>query len=193
MYRCATVSQPEYDQLRQIDDVVRLGHVQHIEPTTIVLDGGSINSSPSALYIDCTADGAPQRPAKPVFDGDRLTLQAVRGCQQVFSAAFIAHVELAYDTDGVKNELCTPIPHPDRDLDWMRLTHSDLCNFARWLADPDLTDWLSSARLNLLAGLLPPLSHKPRVRERVVSMFQSKLNSASDKLEKLLGDHRADG
>lgn len=50
--------------------------------------------------------------------------------------------------------------------------HSDLGNFQRWLNDPDLTDWLSSARLNLLADLLPPLSHKPRVRERVVSMFQ---------------------
>lgn len=143
-----------------------MGHVQRIEPTTIVLDGGSVPATPTALYIDCTADGAPQRPAKPVFDADHLTLQAVRGCQQVFSAAFIAHVEFAYEDDAVKNELCTPIPHPDCDLDWMRLMHSDLGNFQRWLNDPDLTDWLSSARLNLLADLLPPLSHKPRVRER---------------------------
>jgi hypothetical protein len=185
MYRCATVSQPEYDQLRRIQDIVRMGHVQRIEPTTIQLDEGSIKSAPSALYIDCTADGAPQCSATPVFDGDQMTLQAVRGCQQVFSAAFIAHVEFAYDNDAVKNELCTPIPHPDRDVDWMRLTHSDLRNFARWLDDPDLTDWLGSARLNLLAELLPPLSHKPRVRDRVVSMFQTKLNTSSDKLEKL--------
>jgi hypothetical protein len=186
MYRCATVSHPELEQLRRIDNVVRMGHVQRIEPTAIVLDGGSVPSSPSALYIDCAADGAPQRPAVPVFDGDHMTLQAVRGCQQVFSAAFIAHVEFAYDGDTLKNELCKPIPHPDRDLDWMRLTHSDLCNQNRWLDDEDLTDWLSSARLNLLAELLPPLSHKPRVRERVVSMFQRKLNTASEQLEALM-------
>lgn len=188
MYRCATVSEQEFEQLRRIEDVVRMGHVQHIEPTAIVLDEGSITSSPSALYIDCTADGAPERPAVPVFDGDRMTLQAVRGCQQVFSAAFIAHVEFAYQGDALKNELCPPIPHPDRDVDWLRLTHSDLRNFARWLDDPDLTDWLSSARLNLLAELLPPLSHKPRLRDRVVSMFQKKLNTASEQLEKLLSD-----
>lgn len=193
MYRCATVSQPEFDQLRRIEDVVRMGHVQRIDSTEIVFDGGSVPCSASALYVDCTADGAPQRPAKPVFDGDHLTLQAVRGCQQVFSAAFTAHVELAYDGDEVKNELCTPIPHPDSDLDWMRLTHSDLRNFQRWLDDVELTDWLSSARLNLLADLLPPLSHKPRVRDRVVSMFRSKLNIASEQLEKLLSDHGHDG
>ncbi len=186
MYRCATVSHPELDQLRRIGDVVRIGHVQRIDPTSIVLDDGSIPSSPSALYIDCTADGAPQRPGVPVFDGDSLTLQAVRGCQQVFSAALIAHVEFAYDTDAVKNELCTPIPHPDSDLDWLRLTHCDLRNQQRWLEDPDLTDWLASARLNVLADLLPPLSHKPRVRERVVSMFHKQLNTAGAQLEALL-------
>ncbi|OOK64367.1 hypothetical protein BZL29_8220 [Mycobacterium kansasii] len=46
--------------------------------------------------------------------------------------------------------------------------------------------------MNLLAELLPPLSHKPRVRERVVSMFQSRLNAASERLEKLLSDHGGD-
>ncbi|MBW0016869.1 MAG: NAD(P)-binding protein [Mycobacterium sp.] len=186
MYRCATVSHAELEQLRRIEDIVRMGHVQRIEPATIVLDAGSIPSARSAIYIDCTADGAPQRSATPIFDANHLTLQAVRGCQQVFSAAFIAHVEVAYAADAVKNELCEPIPHPDSDLDWMRLTHSDLRNFQRWLDDADLTDWLSSARLNLLAELLPPLSHKPRVRDRVVSMFRSRLNTASEQLEVLM-------
>ncbi|OPE49820.1 hypothetical protein BST27_07755 [Mycobacterium intermedium] len=185
MYRCATVSHPELEQLRRIRDIVRMGHVKSVEPNEILLDYGSVPSSPSALFIDCTADGAPQKPAKPVFEGDHITLQAVRGCQQVFSAAFTAHVEFAYDDDAVKNELCTPIPHPDSDLDWMRLTHSDLSNFSRWLDDEELFDWLSSARLNLLADLLPPLADKPRVRQRVVSMFQKGLNTAIEQLEAL--------
>lgn len=185
MYRCATVSNLELQQLRRIRNVVRKGHVRRIEPTAIVLDDGSVPALPSALHIDCTADGAPQRPAKQVFNGDFITLQAIRGCQQVFSAAFIAHVECSYAGDVLKNELCEPIPHPDSDLDWMRLTHADLRNFRRWLEDTDLTDWLSSARLNLLADLLPPLSHKPRVRERVVSMFQKRLTIAIDQLDAL--------
>ncbi len=65
-----------------------------------------------------------------------------------------------------------------------------LCTFRsrqlqRWLNDPDLTDWLSSARLNLLADLLPPLSHKVP-GERVVPMFQKRLGTAGDQLAKLL-------
>jgi hypothetical protein len=180
------VSRPELDQLRRAGDVVRMGYVQRIEPDTIVLDGGSVLSTPSSLYIDCTADGLPRRPAMPVFDTDRITLQSMRGCQQVFSAAFIAHVESAYDDDAVKNELCSAIPHPDSDLDWLRMTHGDLRNQQRWLQDADLTDWLSSARLNLLADLLPPLSDKPRIRERVVAMFRSRLTTAGEQLEALL-------
>lgn len=191
MYRCAIVSHAELFQLRRINNVVRMGHVQSVEPTEIVLDDGSIPSLLSALYIDCTADGAPQRPAKPIFGTGRMTLQAVRGCQQVFSAAFIAHVELAYDNDVLKNDLCMPIPHPDSDLDWLRLTQSDLQNYQRWLDDAELTDWLSSTRLNLLAELFPPLSHKPRVRERVVSMFQKKLNTAVEQLATLRSAHTA--
>jgi NAD(P)-binding Rossmann-like domain len=187
VYRCATVSRPELHQLRRIRDVVRMGHVQRIDPETIVLDGGSVPSAPSSLYIDCTADGLPRRPAVPVFDADRITLQSMRGCQQVFSAAFIAHVESAYDDDAVKNELCKPIPHPDSDVDWLRMTHGDIRNQQRWLQDADLTDWLSSARLNLLADLLPPLSDKPRVRERIVAMFRSGLTTAGEQLEALLG------
>lgn len=191
MYRCATVSHTELKHLRRVHDIVRMGHVQRIEPSTIVLDDGSIPVSPTALYIDCTADGAPLRPATSVFNGDSITLQAVRGCQQVFSAAFTAHVEVAYDGDVVKNELCEPIPHPDCDLDWLRLTQSDLRNLRRWLDDEALTDWLSSARLNLLAELLPPLSDKPRVRERVVSMFQKNLGTAIEQLEALRCEHTA--
>jgi NAD(P)-binding Rossmann-like domain len=186
MYRCATVSQAELAQLRRIDDVIRMGHVNSIEPTEIVLDGGSIASLPSALYLDCTADGAPQRPGKPVFDGGSITLQSLRGCQQVFSAAFTAHVETSYDDDATKNELCAPVPHPDADLDWLRLTGSDLRNQQRWLAEPGLAEWLSSSRLNILADLLPPLSDKPRVRDRVVSMFSSKLVGACEQLDALM-------
>lgn len=45
MYRCATVSHLELEQLRRIRDIVRMGHVQRIEPTTI----------PSRLTDDCIA------------------------------------------------------------------------------------------------------------------------------------------
>jgi|SRR5882724_7016942 len=92
-------------QLRTIKNIVRLGHLQRIEHDRVVLDCGTIAATSSVLYIDCTADGLERRPPVAVFDGNRMTLQTVRGCQQVFSAAFIAHVEAAYCDDAVKNEL----------------------------------------------------------------------------------------
>jgi hypothetical protein len=61
MYRCATVSRAELDQLRRVDGVVRMGRVESVEPTAIVLDDGSIPSTPAALYIDCTVDGSALR------------------------------------------------------------------------------------------------------------------------------------
>ena len=62
-------------------------------PNKIVLEGGETATDASTLFVDCTADGAEKRPATAVFDADCITLQSVRGCQQVFSAAFIAHIE----------------------------------------------------------------------------------------------------
>ncbi len=190
MYRCATVTRAELGQLRRITDVVRMGRLRRIEPGTLVLDGGEVAVGGSALYVDCTADGAEKVPAKPVFDAGRITLQSVRGCQQVFSAALIAHVEAAYPDDSVKNLLCRPVEHPDTDLDWARNAVADYTNQLRWLDDPELTAWLAGARLDLfghlLGHLLAPATAKPRVRDRILSMTKTALSATADKLEQLL-------
>ncbi|MGO9381765.1 MAG: NAD(P)-binding protein [Mycobacterium sp.] len=196
MYRCATVTQTELEQLRRITDVVRRGHLLRIDADKMVLDGGAVAMDGGALYIDCTADGAEKRSATPIFDTGRITLQSVRGCQQVFSAALAAHVEAAYPDDTVKNQLCVPLPHPDTDLDWLRITLADFGNQLRWLDDPDLTAWLSAARLDFLGHLMgnspAPASAKPRVRDRILRMTKSALSATAAKLEQLMVDPMAD-
>ena len=71
MYRCAILSHAELDELRRIEDVVRMGHVQSLEPGRVTLDGGTLDIDGSALYIDCsrrrfrasrTGDGVQRRP-----------------------------------------------------------------------------------------------------------------------------------
>lgn len=148
MYRCATVTRAELDQLRRIGDVARSGRVKRIDETEIVLDGGTIPTGPNALHVDCSADGLATRPAVPIFAEEKLTLQSVRTCQQVFSAALIAHVETAYDDPDRKNELCTVVPHPDTDIDWLRTTIQNTLNNIAWRMDPDLTAWLTASRLD---------------------------------------------
>ena len=193
MYRCATVTYAELEQLRRITDVVRMGHVQRIDAGRLVLDGGDVTMDTSALYVDCTADGAEKLPATEVFDAGRIVLQSVRGCQQVFSAALIAHVEAAHaddPDDAEKNRLCRPVPHPDTDLDWVRNTLADYRNQLRWLDDPDLAAWLSAARLdvfsNLIGNRLATASAKPRVRDRIARMTKSALSATATKLDELL-------
>lgn len=199
MYRCATVTRLELEQLRRITDVVRLGHLLAIETgeagDRMVLDGGTVAVDGSSLYIDCTADGAEKRPATPIVGDGRVTLQSVRGCQQIFSAALIGHVEAAYGDDARRNELCVPLPHPDADVDWLRLALADYTNQLRWFDDPELMTWLSGARLDLfghlIGHLLPSASAKPRVRARILDIARSVFSATATKLDRLLAAEAA--
>lgn len=150
MWHCATVTRAELDQLRKIRAIIRSGHVQRIESQLIVLDQETVPTNTTTLHIDCTASGLARRPATPVFSGSQITLQSLRMCQQVFSAAFIGHIEAAYDEEQRKNELCTPVPHPDTPLDYLRTTLGNLLNGGRWARDTELQGWLRKARLDFL-------------------------------------------
>ena len=186
MYRCATVTQLELEQLRRIENIVRLGRVQRIDSEFIVLDEGTIPTDSSTLHVDCSADGLERRPAVPVFEGEKITLQSVRTCQQVFSAAFIGHVEAEYEDETTKNQICTPIPHPDSDVDWLKTTLADSLNQAHWLQDEGLQKWLLASRLDGFRGLLAALTNPdPGQQGAVQSMTKNMLPSIA-KLQELL-------
>ncbi len=178
MYRCSTITTSEREQLRRIRDIVRLGRVRSIGSDEIVLDDGTIPTTPDTFHVDCTADGLERRPAVPVFDGDRLTLQTVRHCQQVFSAAFIAHVESAYDDIEYQNTLCGVVPHPDAATDWIRTAYGNSLNSAHWNADPDLAAWLAAARLDGFSTTEPPT-------DELVAVMMGALDHAEPALAKL--------
>jgi hypothetical protein len=178
MYRCSTVTIAELDQLRSITNVVRMGRVQSVGTDEIVLDKGTIPTTPNTFHVDCTADGLERRPAVPVFNGDHLTLQTVRHCQQVFSAAFIAHVEAAYDNDEHKNTLCGVVPHPDAATDWIRTSYGHSINSGRWSADAELTEWLSNSRLDGFSSAETP-------SDALVAVLIGALDHAEPALAKL--------
>jgi hypothetical protein len=71
-------------------------------------------------------------------------------CQQVFSAAFTGHIEAVYDGEALKNELCTPVPHPDTRLDYLHTVLGNLLNGGRWAQDAELQAWLGQSRLDFL-------------------------------------------
>ncbi|KAK6591933.1 pyridine nucleotide-disulfide oxidoreductase [Botrytis cinerea] len=128
-----------------------------ITASEVTLEDGKFSSVPDTLYIDCSADGLKGLEPVPVFNDKHITLQAVRYCQQVFSAALIAHVEAVYDNDEKKNSLCNPIPHPSKSIDWLGTKLRDYENTLLWNAEPKMTTWLSQSRLNLYRYLQPSL------------------------------------
>jgi hypothetical protein len=189
MYRCATVSIAELQQLRRIENVVRMGHVRSIAATEIVLDNGTIGTSLATLHIDCTGDGLGRRPAVPVFEEDRITLQSVRTCQPAFSAAFIGHIETAYDDESTKNDLCAPIPHPDSDIDWLSTAMTNAINTARWNQDAELAAWLRGSRLDAYSQATPGANPSPE-RLAILGKVAEYAPRAAPNLERLLAEAR---
>ena len=173
MYRCATITESEFKELKGITRVIRKGHVLKIDASGLEMEQGSEVMPKGTVYINCTADGLAKRPIRPVFKDGAITLQTVRFCQQVFSAAFIARVELTSIEEAGKNDLCTVVPHPDTDLDYFRVTLGNLINSARWNADPDLAEWLAGARLDGFSevGRAPVIAAPEEEVMRIVEKF----------------------
>lgn len=148
MFRCATVTETELEALRSIHNIIRMGRVTALTGGKIELEHGTVAVENDSLFIDCAGDGLKRQPAVPVFQENSITLQSVRTCQQVFSAAFIGHVEASYEDEQQKNELCAVVPHPNSDIDWLRNRFADNVNTFRWNQDPKLMDWLRASRLD---------------------------------------------
>lgn len=148
MFHGATISELELEQLRRIPNIVRLGRVQNVGQDKVTLENGEIPTSPSHIHVDCSASAITNMEMKPIFQGDVITPQTVRSYQPVFSAAFIAHVEAAYETDEKKNEICGVVPLPNDDTDFVKFTAAFMKNQYVWSQDPDLRKWLFNNRLD---------------------------------------------
>jgi hypothetical protein len=148
MYRCAIVSDAELEQLRRVTNVVRKGHVKAIEADRIILDQGEMPTSPEHIHVHCSADGIPQLPEQPIFQGNRIKVQYVRMCQPTFSAAFLAHVEATLSNDEEKNALCRPVRIPNEPMDWLRIQLATAKNVMAWSKSPELKQWMYRARLD---------------------------------------------
>ena len=153
-YRCATVTQAELRELRRIDNIVRLGRVRVIEPTRIVLEQGSIATSPGVLHIDCSASAIPSLPEMQVFDGGKINLLMVSTCQPLFSAALIAYVESHLEDQTQMNAFCTMVPPPHLPTDWIRMWAVNLGNQLRWGEHEGLARWVRQSRLYFMTAVV---------------------------------------
>lgn len=153
MYRCATVDQRELAALRTIEQVVRLGHVRAIGTSEIVMAEGSIPTDARQVHVDCTADGLHVGAARPIFDGDTITLQQVRTCQPTYNAALVGFVEAVKGDDAEKNAICPPNPYPSRAVDWIPGTAVSQRSEIATMTDPEVGAWREASRLNAARGV----------------------------------------
>ena len=145
-YRCATVNREELALLRSVKNVVRAGRVVSIEEGQVLLEKGSFNVPKQTLFVDCTANGLSNRPIVPVFSAQKITLQSVSMCQQVYSASLIAHVETAFSDLGMQNKLCRVTPHPETIDDYLYAVGIGAMNNASW--GKHFPKWVRNARLS---------------------------------------------
>ena len=188
MYRGTMLSPGELDELRQIEDVVRLGHVRRIETDRILLEHGETQTGPDVVHVDATALGLRSAPSTPVFQAGRIVLQQVRHNSPPFNAALIGFVEARRDDDADKNRLCPPNPYASSVDDWSRMMSRTWKTERRWLGEPDVMGWISGSRLNLLRAL-PDHAAEPSVQV-ALQRFLTHVGAAIERLEQLDGSAR---
>jgi hypothetical protein len=186
VYHGAILSKPELAQLRRIQGIVRLGHVQAIDTDRMRLEKGSISLAPGTLMVDCSATGIPSVEVIPIWQGDRITPQWVRSFGTVFSAALIAHLEATMDDDAQKNALCTPIVPPTLATDWMRMLLVSMNNQHLWSKHPGLQQWLAGSRLNAMFNTVTRVRPDDAEKIALVQRYRQAVKPAMARLPGLI-------
>lgn len=188
MFHGATVSQAEAEQLRRIKKVIRHGPIRKLGLTEIEFANNSIPTTANTYHIDCSARAVPVTDTFPVFDGNTITVQTVRSYQPVFSAAFIAHIEANYDDEVIKNELCTVVPLPNHDTDWLLGAAAQMQNQYRWSQEPGLRDWLINNRLDGFTALVQPSDDATHEQMQLLATMKEAVPAAVANIPKLMGE-----
>ncbi|MDJ0920878.1 MAG: NAD(P)/FAD-dependent oxidoreductase [Henriciella sp.] len=188
MFHGATVSQAELTELRKIKNIIRMGRIQRIEPDKIVFEQGEMASDPDWLYVDCSARAVGNMEEAPVFQGDQIKLQTVRTVQPVFSAAVIAYVDLNYPDEAEKNRLCTVVPLPNHDTDWLRMTAAFMTNQFNWSQDKTLRAWIGNNRLDGYSHLARNVDKEDTAKTAVLQRLRDNSMPAMMKLQQYIAE-----
>ncbi len=183
MLKGATASVGEVDELRRIENVVRLGHVARIDLDAITLEQGSVATSPDHLHVHCASAGLSDNPPKPIFADDLITLQPITRVSISLSAALAGFVEASGRETAEKNRLCRPNSWPHTPFDWTRHLLTGMRTEMEWQGAADVVAWVEASRLNLVKDLdqEPHTAAVAALQRR----FLSALFPALEKLEQL--------
>lgn len=146
MAKTPTLAQWELDRLRTVENVVRLGHVRHVEPGRLMCADGEAAIDRNALVVHCAASGLQYRPLVPLWGDDAITLQNV-ATGPIFGAALAGYVEATRDDDAEKNRLCPPHAYPNTPADWPRSIVQGARGSQALASEPDVKRWAHATSL----------------------------------------------
>jgi hypothetical protein len=146
MAKTPTLAHWELDRLRTIENVVRLGHVRHVEPGRLVCVDGEAAIDRDALVVHCAASGLRYGPLVPVWRSEGITLQCV-ATGPIFGAALAGYVEATREDDAEKNRLCPPHSLPNTPADWPRTIVQGAQGSQALATEPDVMRWSHATSL----------------------------------------------
>ena len=163
MAKTPTLGAWELELLRTIENVVRLGHIEHVTRREIVLDDGFVPLTPGSLVVHCAASGLQYPPMVPVWGPDKIRLQTIRAGFPCFCAALAGYVEATRDDDRERNRLCPPNTLPDSPSDWAQMQVRGTVATRTFGAEPDIAAWANACALNP-ARIEPSRRNDPAVK-----------------------------
>ena len=151
VWRGAILSEQELAALRRIERVER-GRVRAVGVNRISLAERDLDAAAGEIHVDCTAEGLPNPPVRPVFDGKRITVQHVIVGSAPFGAATLARVEALPADDVEKNRICPPLGYDGSASGLLDLALRGLVGATSRLAIRELRVWNDGCRLNGVAA-----------------------------------------
>ena len=185
MAKTPTLATWERDVLRSIEHVVRLGHVQAVEPGRVICAEGTVQIAPDALVVHCAASGLRYPPLVPIWQPEVITLQPIRTGFPCFGAALAGHAEATISSDAEKNRLCPPSPYSDTPTDWLAMQVIGARAGAAFASDPGLKAWADTVALN--PARTPPALAESAAMQRVLGRLRASAGPALTRMAELAG------
>lgn len=171
MAKTPTLARWELDLLRTVDNVIRLGHIDHVTSEAMVMRGGVVPLPPDTVVVHAAASGLQYPAVVPVWQPDAIRPQMIRAGFPCFCAALAGYVEATRDDDREKNRVCPPntLPNTPGDWAWAQVRGSQATH--AFGAEPDIAEWANSTVLNP-ARVVPGQETDPAVRAARVRLAE---------------------
>ena len=106
----ATVSREEMKWLQRIQDIIRMGRVQHISGTTLSFKQDEYSLPNNTLFVDCSATPISKEINNiPVFQENTIIPQTVRSYQHMWKSIMILKKKKTNYVAWYRYPIMTPI------------------------------------------------------------------------------------